>query len=297
MRTLRDALAVLVLVAVLPFGGCGRKPDPRLQEGYDLIVANKIDEAVALANQILTENPRSASAFNLLGLALYKSGDAEGAVAQYRRALEADAKYAEAYFNLGNAYERLEKFQEAEVAYASAVRNQEKFVLAHYNLGHIYSMTQRPDEAMAELRRVTELDPQFSPAFILLGKLQYDAGDFDGSATNLRRAVELNPTAKELYVLLGNAQLQGSGADALQQAESSFRRAVEVDTLYVDGLYSLGMCLAAQGRDADAADWLRRARPLVEGRPELAGMQQQVKSFFDRTGLPSASPDSTAAQG
>ncbi len=295
--TLPDRLLVLLLVVGLALSACGRKVDPRIQEGYDLVVANRIDEAVALANRVLTEDPKSAQARNLLGLALYKSGDAEGAVEQYRRAIEQDPKYAEAYFNLGTAYERLERLQDAETAYASAVRHQDDFVLAHYNLGHIYAVTGRPDQAMVELRRAAEGDPQFSLAFILLGKVAYDVGDFETAAANLARAVEMVPTAKELHVLLGNARLQSGAPDALAQAEGSFRTAVEVDTTYVDGLYSLGMCLAAQGRNEEAAVFLRRAVPFVEGRPDHASMLQQMDSFFARTGLPASAPDSAAAPG
>jgi len=293
--TLPDRLLVLLAVVGLSLSACGRKVDPRLQEGYDLVVANRIDEAVAIANRVLTENPKSAGARNLLGLALYKSGDAEGAVEQYRRAIEQDPKYAEAYFNLGTAYERLERLQDAETAYASAVRHQEDFVLAHYNLGHIYAVTGRPDQAMVELRRAAEGDPQFPLAFILLGKLAYEAGDFEAATSNLTRALELVPTAKEMHVLLGNARLQSGAPDALAQAEGAFRAAVDVDSTYVDGLYSLGMCLAAQGRNEEAAAFLRRARPFVEGRPDQAAMMEHLDSFFARTGLPAASPDSAAA--
>ena len=297
MPTFREASLAVALIAAVAVGGCGRKVDPRLQEGYDLVVAGQVAEAVARANQVLTENPKSAPARNLLGLALYKSGDAEGAVDQYRRALDLDGKYAEAYFNLGAAYERLQRLQDAEVAYASAIRNQDKFVLAHYNLGRIYTLTNRADQAMVELRRAVEQDPQFSLGFILLGKVSYDAGDFASAVANLSRALELDPSAKELRVLLGNARLQAGAGDALPQAEAEFRTAVELDSSYVDGLYSLGMCLAAQGKNEEAATWLRRTRPLVAGRPEQIGVARQIDSFFQRTGLPAAPPDSVAAKG
>ena len=299
MPTFREAVLVVAGVAAVVLGGCGRKVDPRLQEGYDLIVAGKMEEAVVRANQVLTEDPKSAPARNLLGLALYKSGDAEGAVDQYRRALDLDAKYAEAYFNLGAAYERLDRLQDAEVAYAAAIRNQDKFVLAHYNLGRIYATTGRTDQATVELRRAVEQDPQFLLGFILLGKVSYDSADFESAVANLSRALELDPSAKELRVLLGNARVQAGGAPALPEAEAEFRTAVELDSTYVDGLYSLGMCLAAQGKNDEAATCLRRARPLVSGRPDQAALMQQLDGFFQRTGLPVDAPavvDTTAAK-
>lgn len=304
MRRLREVLtAGLVAGLLLAGAGCGRRVDPRVQEGYDLVVANKIDEAIALANTILGEEPENAAARNLMGLALYKSGDVEGSVEQYRRALETDPKYAEAHFNLGNAYERMGRLQEAETSFASAVRLQKKFVLAHYNLGHVYFRTDRPDQAVTELRRAIEHDETFFPAYILLGQIQYGSGDFAGAIPNLTRAIELVPSSVELRVLLGNSLLQAGGPDAMTRAEAEFRAAVGVDSTSVDALYSLGMSLAAQNKNDEAAEFFRRTRPLAAGRPEHSAVVRQVDDFFVRTGLPpggaEAAADTTqaAAQG
>lgn len=298
MRMFREVLTAGIVAGALLIGpGCGRRVDPRVQEGYDLVVAGKVDAAVAIANTMLGEDPKNAQARNLLGLALYKSGDAEGAVEQYSRALEADPKYAEAHFNLGNAYERLGRMQDAETSYAAAVRHEKKFVLAHYNLGHIYFRSKRTDQAITELRRAVEYDERFYPAFILLGQIHYDQGDFAGAVTNFSRAAELYPSSTELHVFLGNALLQSGGADALPKAEAEFRVAVGTDSTSVDALYSLGMALAAQNKNEEAADLLRRTRPLAAGRPEHEAIVRQVDEFFKRTGLPvdaMAAPADTA---
>jgi tetratricopeptide (TPR) repeat protein len=310
-RTLRDALAVALAAAALSGAGCGRRVDPKIQEGYDLVLANKIDQAVALANEILGKNPKSAPAHNLIGLALYKQGDPEGAVQQYREALKLDPKYAEAHFNLGNAYQRLadaehdageaqQHLQDAEAEFAAAVRYQKKFVLAHYNLATVYAATNRPDQAITELGQCTKGDPQFFPAFVLLGKLQYERRDFEGAIASLTRFTELDPTSAQPRILLGNAYLQSGREDALVKAEEAFRAAVGIDSTYIDAVYSVAVALASQNKNEEAAQYFRRAVALSAGRADKEPILKQADRFFARTGLPEQAPsaaDSAASSG
>jgi superkiller protein 3 len=308
-RIFRDVLIAVVLVAA--GAGCGRRVDPKIKEGYDLVVAGKTDQAVALANAILGKNPKSAPARNIIGLALYRTGDAEGAVEQYRRALEIDPKYAEAHFNLGIAYERLahaskmdeaaarKYLQDAEASYVAAIRCQKRFVLAHFNLAMLYAApaSNRMDQAISELRQCTKLDPQYAPGFLMLGKLLYGINDFEGAITNLGRFLELEPRAKEVRVLLGNAYLQSGKPDAVPRAEESFRAAVGLDSTYADGAYSLAAALATEMKNDEAAVWFRRARTLAEGNPDKAAIVRQADAFFARTGLPAAAPAASPAPG
>ena len=305
-RFRQSGAVVLLLAALLAAGtGCARRVDPKIQEGYDLVLANKIDQAVALANEILGKNPKSAPARNLLGLALYKNGDTEGAVEQYRRALEEDPKYAEAHFNLANAYERLaenetepaqaqKRMQDAEASFAAAIRYQQKFVLAHYNLANLYNATGRTDQAITELRQCVKYDPQFFPAFVLMGKLLYERRDFEGAIQNLTRFTELSPAAPQPRVLLGNAYLQSGREDALVRAEESFRAAVGIDSTYIDAVYSVAVALASQNKNEEAAQWFRRAVRLCEGRTDKAPILKQASEFFARTGLPPVGAESSA---
>jgi len=280
LRTLRD---VAPLAGLLLLAGCGEKLDPRIQEGYDLVVAGRVDEAVALANSMLADNPRDAAAHNVLGLAHYKAGRLEQAAQEYRLAIEQKPDYAEAHFNLGNCLQMLGRTPEAEASFAAAVRAEKEFVPAHYNLGKIFEKTDRIDLALEQYRACVENDDQYTLAFIDLGKLLYARGDMDGAIANLTRALELEPGLKEVRVLLGNAYMQSKVEGNLRLAENEYRASIGIDPTYVDGIYSLGVSLQAQGRHDEAIGWFEQVLDLLEG-DEKNGLVKMVRQYFEVIG-------------
>jgi len=290
MRTLRSLL--LLLTVTLAVAGCGRRLDPRAQEAYDMVARGDIDQAIAFVNSILVDEPDNAQVRNVLGLALYKSGDLEGARDQYLEALEDDPKFPEAYFNLGNAYKMLGETAQAESSFVRAIRYQKRFVLAHYNLGVLYMNSGRKDDAIAQFRRAVDYDDQFYPAFLELGLLLAETGDNDGAITNLERTLELAPTLKRVRVHLGNAYLRSGREGSAQLAENEFKAAVGIDPDYVDGLYSLGVAYATQGRQDDAVAQFDRVYRLTADDPE-GRIHKQVVAYFKEIGH--TPPDSTQA--
>jgi tetratricopeptide (TPR) repeat protein len=263
--------------------GCGEKVDPRLQEGYNLVLAGRIDEAVALANSMLVEDPGQAGAHNLLGLANYQANRLEPAVQEFRLAVAREPDFAEAHFNMGNCLQALGRAEEAEAAFAAAVEAEKKFVPARYNLGKIYEKSGRVDLAVAEYRTCTELDDQYTVAYIDLGKILYERVDIAGAIENLSRALELEPGFKEVRVLLGNAYMQSTVEGNLKLAENEYRASVGIDPTYVDGIYSLGVSLQAQGRHQEAIEWFEQVLELLEGE-EDHGLVKMVHQYFQVIG-------------
>jgi tetratricopeptide (TPR) repeat protein len=283
-REIALAAALLVLAA-----GCGHKVDSKTKEGYELVTAGKLDEAIALANSVLADNPKHTGALNVLGLALYKSGDLPAAAATFQKALEIDPKHPEVHFNLGNVYLATKRFPEAEKEYDAAIKAQDKFVLARYNLGKVYEQTGRVDQALAQYRRAVDLDPQFFPAHMDIGKILETSGDIDGAITSYKRALELQPTIKELRVRLGNTYFKKGGPENLKQAEDEYRAAAGIDSTYVDALYSMGVVVTGEGREAEGAGWFRRALQ-ASGEGADNEITRIIRRYFKEKGIPEEGP-------
>lgn len=293
---MRKPLETLLLIAlILCAAGCGRRVDPRAQEGYDLVVANKIDQAIAFANAILADEPDNAQIRNVLGLALYKSGDAEGSIEQYLEALEDDPKFAEGWFNLGNSYKMLGRTQEAEGAFRKAIEFQKKFDVARLNLGIIYRDTGRPDLALEQWKQAVKDNDQFDLAYVELGLLAAEQNDLETAIPAFERVLELRPTAKEVRIHLGNAYLRSGREGSAKLAENEYRAAVAIDPDYVDGVYSLGVVLAAQERLDEALVQFDKAWRLTADVADHP-IHKKIQEYFDRVGYTPA-PDSTSASG
>ena len=70
--------------------------------------------AIGLLKKVTTAEPSNPEAFNLLGFATRKSGDARGSLQYYQQALTLDAKHIGAHEYIGEAYLALNDLPKAE---------------------------------------------------------------------------------------------------------------------------------------------------------------------------------------
>ena len=123
--------------------------DPRLGVAITRHRAGAVDEAVALYQAILTDNPAEADALHLLGVARQQQGDYATSVALISQALalRQDAAFAS---NLANAYLALGRHNEAADACRLALSLNAVFGMAYANLGVALNALGQRDEAVAD---------------------------------------------------------------------------------------------------------------------------------------------------
>jgi Flp pilus assembly protein TadD len=129
MRTTLLSLALLgtiVSASALAAGGGGgggetmntstpAKPvDPNFSQAKAMIEARNYGPAVPLLQQVVAKDPRNADAYNLMGYATRKSGNAQGSLQYYTTALQIDPKHLGAHEYIGEAYLMLDQPQQAE---------------------------------------------------------------------------------------------------------------------------------------------------------------------------------------
>jgi len=88
--------------------------DPNFAQAKALIEAKRYKEAMPYLQQAVATNPRNADAYNLMGYATRKSGDANGSLQYYNQALAIDPKHLGANEYVGEAYLMLDRPQEAQ---------------------------------------------------------------------------------------------------------------------------------------------------------------------------------------
>ena len=127
MRFLLSAAATILALstAALAAGGGGgggdsvgstpAKPvDPSFAQAKVAIEGRSYAAALPLLQQVVARDPQNADAYNLMGYATRKSGDANGSLRYYTTALQIDPKHLGAHEYIGEAYLMLDRPQEAE---------------------------------------------------------------------------------------------------------------------------------------------------------------------------------------
>ena len=97
-----------------PIPAASAKPvDPSFAQGKALVEAKRYQEAMPLLQQAVAKNPQNADAYNLMGYATRKSGNANGSLQYYNQALAIDPKHLGANEYIGEAYLMLDRPAEA----------------------------------------------------------------------------------------------------------------------------------------------------------------------------------------
>ena len=88
--------------------------DPNYTRAKAMIEARDYANALPLLQLVVTKDPRNADAYNLMGFATRKSGNASGSLQYYQQALAIDPRHLGAHEYIGEAYLMLDQPAQAE---------------------------------------------------------------------------------------------------------------------------------------------------------------------------------------
>jgi Tfp pilus assembly protein PilF len=189
------------------------------------------------------------------------------------------------------------RYEAAAQALAKAVEADPKDYTGHFNLALAYSMLGKDSEGVAEYRKALELHPRLYEAELNAGILLLRQKNPADALPLLADAVEQKPGEFRPRFYLAEAQLQ-SGAQ--EEAEGSYRRAVELDAKSAAAELGLAHALARQEKLADAAPHFRKAAELDpkdrEYLLELAGLYEKSGQMDEAVAIYREFPNNAAAQ-
>ena len=207
------------------------------------------------------------------------------------------AKSAQQYYDSGNRYANENKLPEAVVEYRNAVQQDPAFAPARLKLGEIAAKGGRPDEALAQYLRAADLLPKDVRVQVQAGSLLLLAKRFDDARSLADKALAVDQRFADAHVLRANAMaglsdLPGAVAQmqealaiegragyyanlgALQQAggqtaeaETAFRKALEVDPKSITAHLAWANFLWATGRAAEVEAALLRGHAVDPANP------------------------------
>src|SRR6267378_3096668 len=156
-------------------------------------------------------------------------------------------------------------FEAAIAPLQKVIADQPEFAYAHFQLAYVYTALKRTDEARAEYERTIAIDAKMSEAYLNLGTLLLDKEEDAAAVAPLRKAVELLPAQSHPRYLLAVA-LDRSGDRA--GAAESFEALLHLDPNDITAIDYLGWAALRDGKRGEAETRFRRAVEVQPKEPE-----------------------------
>jgi tetratricopeptide (TPR) repeat protein len=130
-----------------------------VQEGWRLLIAGNIAEAIFVATQATQRDSGNPEAWALLGQAKYRWGEIEDAIYEYKRAINLRPNEASYYFDLGCVYESAERWQDALLQFQRAAQIDPGSTMYRAAIGAIFIKNEKYQEGIEILERCVQEEP------------------------------------------------------------------------------------------------------------------------------------------
>jgi putative PEP-CTERM system TPR-repeat lipoprotein len=262
-----------------------------------LIRDGNIDQAAAMAQLLIDENPDEVWSHNLLGSVHFSTGDLSEAIVEFERAHALDPENLLTLHNLAKAelyrqnsdaamqhlnailkidennYEALVSLARIEIATGGnmldATKHLEHTMQTYPNaseprmiLASLYLTADDPDSAEQLLSDVVDVVPNNSDAHNLLGLAYLKMGDTGKASRNFRRAIQLSPNQGAYYLNLSQVELIQNDSEGALRSVLSAARAENSE------LPTLDLLIAIEPTKANDADMVELFALMSVSAPE-----------------------------
>jgi protein O-GlcNAc transferase len=250
------------------------------EAGRRLLTKGDLQEAISRLAAAVAADPWNAEYHNVLGHALWRSGDRERALAEHADAARLDPRlqmqYARSLDVAGHTAEAVEQYEAILAVNPDATT-------VHEDLGRLLFRTGDYAKAAAHLSEAVE---RRSDDPVLQQELAYSldqAGNRAQAAAVYRQVLETAPNAVLTRGLLAdNLQEQGKTDEALAVLQEGLERTPDAPLLE----RQLGAVLERSGRGSEAASAYRRYARLAPNAPDANEIAARATRLEAREGRP-----------
>jgi tetratricopeptide (TPR) repeat protein len=219
--------------------------DLRIKKNYVqmLILANRLDEATALNDEVLKENPKDVDALIHRGQVLNRRGKPNDAAQVLESALKIESDNAVAHYHLGAAYAGQGNLARAEASWREAVRLRPNMSAAHQSLATLAASRGDVQQLASNAEQMISSDPFNPDGFLLRAASRFARGDMAGGEADLKRAGDLAPRSPAPLARLGQVR---AFQKRYPEAVLLFEQALERDPGNGEAMQGLITALVAQ---------------------------------------------------
>jgi len=195
--------------------------------------------AVRFAEERLAQAPNSNSVKNALHRVQFLAGDTQAAIRGSMQVLRTDEKNVEAMKVLAAGFAKQGKHELALSVLRSAreLDPKDPEILVKQARSHL-AMDEKPQARVALEAAVQVAGGGSAEAYNDLGLVYHEAGDFAGAEDMFRKALARWPEMVSAHLNLGSAL---KGQQKYAEAETSMKRALDIDPAGADTQFNLGI--------------------------------------------------------
>ena len=235
--------------------------DQALNRAAEALSVGRLEEAEIHCQSLLTAEPNSAVALQLLGLIAHQREQYAEAVKYLSRSIALQPGQAVWHFNLGVSLRAAGKLNLARETYAKAIELDPACMQAHYHLGSVLLTLGEQTQALEKFNVVLKFDPNHTNACYQAGLLYREQGNIGRAVKLLRRAAQGMPDDPEVQLGLAVTLIDSGELDEARQILESLRR-IHPDRHRVST--ALAGIYERQGKPESAWELIE---PLLDGAP------------------------------
>jgi tetratricopeptide (TPR) repeat protein len=151
-------------------------PVANMQFGIAEARLKQYDKALGALQKAVKQLPDNGMGHYELGLALFETGDWEGAAPEFEAAVARAPRWADAHFSLASVYARIERVPEAMTELDTTLTLTPNHYRANLLRGRILSLQGSPATAVVNLEKAVQVKPDLREAHLFLAEAYEQLG-------------------------------------------------------------------------------------------------------------------------
>lgn len=265
----------IALAAALLLSACGDSPEKLMASARDYLAKNDYSAAAIQIKNVLQQQPDSAEARYLLGLALLNSGDAAGAEIELRKARELKhddnlvvPKLATALVRQGKARPLIELFGATSLSSPTATAELQTA------LGTAYMVEKNAAAARAALDKAVAAEPHYADALLMQARHKLGERDVAGAQAIVDGVLQRDAKNSDALRLKGNIVQMGQNKP--DEALALYRQAVEAQPRDPRNYFATLGVLIRQNKLDEADKDMAALKKLAPKHPETMYLDAQL---------------------
>jgi arylsulfatase A-like enzyme/Flp pilus assembly protein TadD len=219
-------------------------------------MAGNFDEAIAMLNKILQEDPTISDGFFALGNVYFKARRFKDAVEAFTRSLELKPDDSFTVINIANCYAALNQLDKAEKFIQEQIKRGFDDPQFYHVLGTLFGLRNQYDKALPYLEECLKKNPRSASAHNVIAAICLNRDDLACAEQHLQAAQSLNPTLLNLRYNL--AQLREK-QNRLNEAIDLYQQEIADSPTHFRALFNLARLYRLQHREQEEFETLKRA--------------------------------------